>query len=299
MNQWDQQATWAGSGIGSDVSRLHQGFTLLELLVVVALLVLWLTMLVPGFARTASSGRSTQCLNNHRQLAAAWAMYAADNADKLIYNTGVQETAVEIANGTYRNWANNNMDWTASTLNTNLGLLRVGLFPPYLNSNTAVYKCPSDNYVSPPQAALGWTTRARSISMNAYMGPYSINIWREGNVFFAKHRQFLRSGSIPKPASLFLFVDDHPDSINDGYFLNDADPATLNYWGDLPGSLHNGGCSFSFPDGHADIVLWHSSVTRLPVLCAVGFPEFPFSAANAGRLDRDWITSHTTVPLYP
>jgi prepilin-type N-terminal cleavage/methylation domain-containing protein/prepilin-type processing-associated H-X9-DG protein len=280
---------------GKSVRRFRNGFTLVELVVVVALFAAFVIMLAPVLARTQPSTRSTRCLNNHRQLVAAWKMYAADNSDKLIYNFGVAQTSTEISNATYRNWANNNLDWTSSQLNTNVGLLSLGLFAPYLNRNTPVYKCPADSYVSSVQAALGWTARVRSISMNAYMGPYTPTYTSGANNFFPAYRQFLKSSLIPKPASLFVFLDEHPDSINDAYFLNNADPQALTAWLDLPASYHSGGCGFSFPDGHAEMILWKSSATRLPVRNAAGFPQVPFGASDGGTLDRDWITSHTSV----
>ena len=279
----------------SSVPGFRNGFTLLELLVVVALLSVWVMMLAPGLARTQPSTRSTRCLNNHRQLVAAWKMYAADNSDKLIYNFGVAQTSFEISNGTYRNWANDVIDYSANPFNTNTTLLRVSLFAPYLNRNTSVYKCPADNYVSSVQAALGWTARVRSVSMNAYMGPYTPTYTSGANNFFPTFRQFLKSTLIPKPASLFVFLDEHPDSINDTIFLNNADPQALMSWLDLPASYHNGGCGFSFPDGHAEMILWKSSATRLPVRMTAGFQQIPFVASDGGTLDRDWITSHSSV----
>lgn len=277
------------------VRGFRDAFTLLELVVIIALLATFVMILAPVLARTQPSTRSTRCLNNHRQLVAAWKMYAADNSDKLINNFGVAETSAEISNGTYRNWANDNLDWTSSQLNTNVGLLSLGLFAPYLNRNTSVYKCPADNYVSSLQAALGWTARVRSISMNAYMGPYTPTYTSGANNFYPTYRQFLKSSLVTKPATLFVFLDEHPDSINDAYFINNADPQALTSWSDLPASYHNGGCGFSFPDGHAEMILWKSSATKLPVRNAAGFQQLPFAGSDGGTLDRDWITSHSSV----
>jgi len=277
------------------VRCFRDGFTLVELLVVLALLLVWVMMLAPGLARTQPSTRSSRCLNNQRQLIAAWKMYAADNSDKVINNFGAAETSSEISNGTYRNWANNIIDYSLNPSNTNTTPLSVSLFAPYLNRNTSVYRCPADNYVSSVQAALGWTARVRSISMNAYMGPYSPTFTSGANSFFPAFRQFLKSSLIPKPASLFVFLDEHPDSINDAYFLNNADPQALTSWLDLPASYHNGGCAFSFPDGHAEMILWKSNATKLPVHISGGFQQIPFVASDGGTLDRDWITSHSSV----
>ena len=98
------------------------------------------------------------------------------------------------------------------------------------------------------------------------------------------------------PANRYLFLDEHPDSINDGYFLNDANPQTLAHWGDLPASFHNGACGFSYADGHAEIHKWRSSATILPVHAIQGgYPEIQFTSGNYGFIDRDWITFRTSV----
>jgi prepilin-type processing-associated H-X9-DG protein len=60
-----------------------------------------------------------------------------------------------------------------------------------------------------------------------------------------------------------VFVDEHPDSINDGWLMtNVTDP---NQWEDLPASYHNGACGFSFADGHAEIHRWLEATTKLRV----------------------------------
>jgi prepilin-type processing-associated H-X9-DG protein len=56
---------------------------------------------------------------------------------------------------------------------------------------------------------------------------------------------------------LLVLLDEHPDSINDAYWI-----ATLNGYGglygwcDLPATYHNGACGFAFLDGHSEIKHW-------------------------------------------
>ncbi len=33
------------------------------------------------------------------------------------------------------------------------------------------------------------------------------------------YRQFLHLGDVPEPSRIFALIEEHPDSINDGYFL--------------------------------------------------------------------------------
>jgi prepilin-type processing-associated H-X9-DG protein len=75
------------------------------------------------------------------------------------------------------------------------------------------------------------------------------------------YRQFFLVTSIPKPAEIFVFLDEHPDSINDGYFINDAYGWK---WNDLPASYHNGAASFSFADGHSETHRWLLASTKRP-----------------------------------
>jgi len=53
--------------------------------------------------------------------------------------------------------------------------------------------------------------------------------------------QFFKLPAIPQPTGIFVFLDEHPDSINDGYFLHQADDPA---WIDLPASYHNGAAGF-------------------------------------------------------
>jgi prepilin-type N-terminal cleavage/methylation domain-containing protein len=67
--------------------RCAPAFTLVELLVVIAVIAALAALLLPALARAKSTARTTSCLNNKRQLAVAWLMYAQDNRDYLAYNS--------------------------------------------------------------------------------------------------------------------------------------------------------------------------------------------------------------------
>jgi prepilin-type processing-associated H-X9-DG protein len=62
----------------------------------------------------------------------------------------------------------------------------------------------------------------------------------------------------PGPANIYVILDEHPDSINDGAFMLDAGhwSSTTEHWRDFPGSFHDNGVSISFADGHSEIHRW-------------------------------------------
>ena len=55
------------------------GFTLIELLVVIAIIAVLAAILFPVFAQAREKARQTSCMNNQRQIATAFVIYAQDN----------------------------------------------------------------------------------------------------------------------------------------------------------------------------------------------------------------------------
>ena len=60
------------------MQRKNSGYTLVELLIVIAMLALMAAMLFPVFAQARAKARTTVCASNLRQIGQAMAMYAPD-----------------------------------------------------------------------------------------------------------------------------------------------------------------------------------------------------------------------------
>jgi len=280
---------WACSGRPSG-SALRRAFTLIELLVVVAIIAILASLALPALSRAKAKAQGILCLNNTRQLGLAWVLYADDHNGHLAYNLGGDVKIRGVAPATYLNWVNNVLNWELKPDNTNLATIKEASLGPYSSKAANIYRCPSDNVLSAIQRSAGWSQRVRSYSMNAMIGDagdLSMTGYNRNNPDYV---QFFNLSTIPEPAKIFVFLDEHPDSINDGYFINKA---YYWEWVDLPASYHNGAASFSFADGHSETHRWRFSSTKPPSQ-PDGAP-LPMKLLKSEWADFDWVIDRMSV----
>jgi prepilin-type N-terminal cleavage/methylation domain-containing protein/prepilin-type processing-associated H-X9-DG protein len=274
------------------------GFTLIELLVVIAVIAILAALLLPVLSKARGRAEGISCLNNTRQLTLAWQIYADDFNGLLPYNLGMNGSSFR----TNLNWVNNVMTWDLSPDNTNTATLADASLGSYVNGATSIYRCPSDHALSSIQRAAGWNHRIRSYSMNAMVGNAGSFSASGVNINNPDYTQFFKIAQIPRPSEIFVFLDEHPDSIDDGYFLNKAAGANYGYhdgdaeWIDLPASYHNAAAAFSFADGHAALHRWLKSNTiRPPAPNSANLPIAIPASPSDERADFDWILQHMSI----
>ena len=274
----------APHAITPDAQPGARAFTLIELLVVIAIIVILAALLLPALARSRQQAVTAKCLSNDKQLTLAWTMYASDFNGVLVLNDPY--LLPNYTKGLI--WILGNMQAFPDI--TNLSNIYNGKLYPY-NQSPGIYQCPADTKPLMTNGQSYYRIRDYSISGmmsgdDLALAPFYCN-FKEGDILH------------PAPSGAFVFIDEAPCTIDDGFFSIDI---AAHVWENIPAAWHDNGNNLSFADGHAEHWPWYFPKTiqnaAQPLGAVIGSSPpyqqqaFPTDSKDFPRISKAWCSTN-------
>jgi prepilin-type N-terminal cleavage/methylation domain-containing protein/prepilin-type processing-associated H-X9-DG protein len=265
-------------------------FTLVELLAVVAVLAIVAMLMVPALARTKVRSQLAGCLNNQKQLAMAWQMFANDNNDLI---TGMGDGG---PNASPPAWCwrpgtqSGQTNWTGDPNVTHVAnageAARVLDEWGYTRSAISRYApaakiihCPGDWRWRDSVPFFAYRSYAGAGGLNDYIR--AINLRHPAGTFLWIEENDIRTVSASIGKTQYSFGEDFgtwsliaavPDPPSFAQVLSSG-------WRDAPAAFHENACTFSWADGHVSARTWVSTYT-------IAFANNP-AAGRAGSFPKE------------
>ena len=236
-------------------SRKSAGFTLIEVLVVIAIIAVLASMLLSSVRRATELARANQCAGNHNALIKAWTLYHSQNKRILIGGGHTRDNTLTIIPGRTKRYYVT--DWVLSGPIVSGGPFETAddlKSSPFFDfvGDVKVYTCPNERQ-----------DFIRSYSVSNLIGGAEF-IRQDNNPHIA-----FKFGEITTPSKSLVFSDEadtgsgswEKRNKNWNSFLQMYCPEPYNAsssmqnsfrWIDLPPNNHIEGCIFGFADGHVE-----------------------------------------------
>lgn len=214
----------------------RKAFTLIELLVVIAIIALLMAVLLPSLHRAREQGKRAVCLNNLRQLALAWMLYAEANDERIVNGAAGVSRPHEPA-WVGRCWDDNFRTGGQLPEEDQIAGIQAGALWPYCGQ-VKLYRCPT-----------GYRGEMLTYSVMDSMNGFGDGTKERG--LWIKNRTEIR-----RAESMAVFIDEGwvtPDSFA-VYYKQEC-------WWDDPPVRHGDGVNLSFADGHSDYWKWKGTDT--------------------------------------
>jgi prepilin-type N-terminal cleavage/methylation domain-containing protein len=252
--------------------KTKSGFTLIEMLSVIACIAILASLLLPALSRGREKARGIQCLNNTKQLGMSYLLYASDCQDKLPFCDGDNAWCPSLGA-----WWTEEETWRKSPL------------MPYLGLSPKTWQCPSYQYFDTGPTAMNY-------SVNQFLG---FSQWDPTGEYNEPITTFSKlDGQLSHYGSrFFLLMDWRSDFSCGSSFLIDThnwnNPSGFQ-WYSIPAVQHNHSAAFVFVDGSASLHKW-----RDPRTWPIPFtdPGDGSSMHQPDNVDVGWIQQHSSMPL--
>ena len=248
---------------------MKQKFTLIELLIVIAIIAILAAMLLPALNQARDRAKSTQCVNNLKQIGTYTTFYADANNGVLLLAGNNDNLGITTFTGSwvYLLWKN-----VLNDVRSNSDLQNAA---PYKGS---VFFCPADTY----------STRLAGSCSYALNGFLQLDNPATAS-FSASNIRRRKAGSISKPSSTLWGTDS-------GKY--NAETSFISYRGNLSSLLNSrertAAGSFSLSYGEGELQMRHGNGTYLNVLWLDGHVK----TASGGKMPLGAYYTTTAQKLF-